>query len=86
MDYLIMAAFLAALGSLAAANAVIAVVIWRSLRGNMSAAPRQDPAPETEEEAQLRQLAAEAQKHYEQGFVNLMRYDGRPCKRKDGGL
>lgn len=37
---------------------------------------------ELPEEAQARKAAAEAQRLYEQGFVNLMNYDGSP-KRKE---
>lgn len=38
---------------------------------------------ELPEERESRRAAAEAQRLYEQGFVNLMRYDGRPG-RKEG--
>ena len=37
---------------------------------------------ETEEEKELRRLAAESQRLYEQGFVNLMRYDGSPGRKE----
>lgn len=44
---------------------------------------RELPAPqETEEEKELRQLAAESQRQFEQGFVNLMRYDGSPGRKE----
>ena len=33
---------------------------------------------ELPEEVEQRRVAAEAQRLYEQGFVNLMRYDGSP--------
>ncbi len=39
-------------------------------------------AQETEEEQELRRLAAESQRQYEQGFVNLMRYDGSPGRKE----
>lgn len=45
--------------------------------------PQHQPAvQDTEEERQLRQLAAESQRQYEQGFVNLMRYDGSPGRKE----
>lgn len=37
---------------------------------------------ETEEEQELRRLAAESQRQYERGFVNLMRYDGSPGRKE----
>ena len=44
---------------------------------------RDQPAvQETEEEKELRRLAAESQRLYEQGFVNLMRYDGSPGRKE----
>ena len=39
-------------------------------------------AEELPEEAESRRLAAEAQRLYEQGFVNLMRYDGSPGRKE----
>lgn len=44
----------------------------------------QPKAPEeTPEEREARRIAAEAQQLYEQGFVNLMSYDGSPRKREE---
>ena len=44
---------------------------------------REKPAAqETEEEKELRRLAAESQRQFEQGFVNLMRYDGSPGRKE----
>ena len=39
-------------------------------------------AEELPEEAENRRLAVEAQRLYEQGFVNLMRYDGSPGRKE----
>jgi hypothetical protein len=38
---------------------------------------------ETPEEKEARRLAAEAQKAYEQGFIDMMNFSGMPRK-KDG--
>ncbi len=40
----------------------------------------------TEEELQARKLAAEAQAKYEQGFINIMSYDGMPGGKKEGAF
>ena len=45
----------------------------------------QEAAGETPEEQELRRVAAEAQRRYEQGFVNLMRYDGSPGRKEREG-
>ena len=39
---------------------------------------------ETPEELEARKLAAEAQARYEQGFINIMSYDGMPGREKEG--
>ena len=36
---------------------------------------------ETELEKETRRVAMEAQRYYEQGFVNLMNYDGQPGRK-----
>ena len=41
------------------------------------------PAAELPEETEARRAAAEAQRLYEQGFVNLMCYDGSPGRKED---
>lgn len=43
------------------------------------------PAPRQElpEETEARRAAAEAQRRYEQGFVNLMSYDGSPRRKEE---
>lgn len=38
---------------------------------------------ELPEEREARRLAAEAQRRYEQGFVNLMSYDGSPRRKEE---
>lgn len=40
---------------------------------------------ETPEEKEARRVAAEAQRKYEQGFIDMMNYMGQP-QRKDGDL
>ncbi len=63
----------------------LAVQVWmlKSLRTGQSAAPQEQLTPE---ELEARQKAAEAQAKYEQGFVNLMCYDGMPARKKEGML
>lgn len=56
------------------------------LKGNRPAEPAQDAHREPEllpEEVEARRMAAEAQRRYEQGFVNLMAYDGSPRKKEE---
>lgn len=44
--------------------------------------PRQE-RQELPEEIEARKAAAEAQRRYEQGFVNLMSYDGSPRRKEE---
>ena len=85
MEYLITAACLAAMLSLAAVNGGMVLILWRYLRKD-AAFPEQPASAESEEEKEAKRLAAEAQMRYEQGFVNLMSYDGRPNRTKEGVL
>lgn len=41
------------------------------------------PRQELPEETEARRAAAEAQRRYEQGFVNLMSYDGSPRRKEE---
>lgn len=43
----------------------------------------QAESQELPEEREARRLAAEAQRRYEQGFVNLMSYDGSPRRKEE---
>ena len=43
----------------------------------------QEEPQELPEEREARRLAAEAQRRYEQGFVNLMSYDGSPRRKEE---
>lgn len=63
----------------------LAVQIWllRSFKSGQTAAPQEQLTPE---ELDARRKAAEAQAKYEQGFVNLMCYDGMPAGKKEGML
>ena len=40
----------------------------------------------TAEELEARKLAAEVQARYEQGFINIMSYDGMPGAKKEGAF
>ena len=53
-----------------------AVLIREAMNGN--AGKEAEARAELPEEVEQRRAAAEAQRLYEQGFVNLMRYDGSP--------
>ena len=63
----------------------LAVQVWmiRSMRSGQTAEPQEQVTPE---ELEARRKAAEAQAKYEQGFVNLMCYDGMPAGKKEGML
>lgn len=67
---------LAAMGCLGSQLLAAAVLLRRWERPDLRES-------ETPEEAAARQTAAEAQRLYEQGFVNLMRYDGRPPRSRE---
>lgn len=63
------------------ANLLVAYMLWQHWHDKKSAA--QPVAPEeTPEEIEARKAAARAQALYEQGFVNLMGFDGRPPKKE----
>ena len=49
-------------------------------------APSEHDNDLTEEELEARRKSAEAQAKYEQGFVNIMSYDGMPAGKKEGIL
>ena len=53
-----------------------AVLIRKAMNGSADKAA--EIYAELPEELEQRRAAAEAQRMYEQGFVNLMRYDGSP--------
>lgn len=63
----------------------LAVQVWliKSMQAKQQSAPQEQLLPE---ELEARQKAAEAQAKYEQGFVNLMCYDGMPARKKEGML
>lgn len=63
----------------------LAVQVWliKSMQAKEQSAPQEQLLPE---ELEARQKAAEAQAKYEQGFVNLMCYDGMPARKKEGML
>lgn len=53
---------------------------WTAVRRSMKSSG--ETPVETEEEKELRRVSAEAQRYYEQGFVNLMSYDGSPGRKE----
>ena len=59
------------------------VLMLKCLQTKQAAAPQEQLS---EEEQEARRMAAEAQRRYEQGFVNLMNYDGMPAKKREGML
>lgn len=64
------------------ANLLVAYMIWQSGHDRQKT-PVPEPVEELPEEREARRAAAEAQRKYEQGFVDIMSYMGRPIK-KDG--
>ncbi len=54
-----------------------ALWLWKQFR--RPAQPEESP-----QEAELRRAQTLAQKRFEQGFQNLMQYDGRPGREKEG--
>lgn len=63
------------------ANLLIAYMIWQHWHDGK--APAQPAMPEeTPEEKEARRVAAEAQRLYEQGFVDIMNFTGRPLKKE----
>ena len=72
---------IAALSCLSA-NLLIAYMIWQHWH-DKKAEPVQPAMPEeTPEEKEARRVAAEAQRLYEQGFVDMMSFTGRPLKKE----
>lgn len=66
---------------LAALVGVLVYFVERLRREDRPAA--QAEPQELPEEREARRLAAEAQRRYEQGFVNLMSYDGSPRRKEE---
>ena len=65
------------------ANLLIAYMVWQHWHDNK--APAQPVMPEeTPEEIEARKAAARSQLLYEQGFVNVMEFTGRPLKKERG--
>ena len=73
------------LSLLAAVLHCLLLQMWmvRCLRGEKTAAVPTE-RPMTEAELEAGRLAAEAQAKYEQGFINIMSYDGMPAAKKEG--
>lgn len=63
------------------ANLLIAYMIWQREHDRSEAKEAAMPE-ETPEEREARRMAAEAQRMYEQGFVNMMNFTGRPLKKE----
>ena len=80
MEIVIFAVCVIALLSCLSANLLIAYMVWQHWHDNK--APAQPVMPEeTPEEKEARRAAAEAQRLYEQGFINLMEFSGRAKER-----
>ena len=79
-NWILLAVLVAVLNSLA-------VQVWliAALRRERTV-PSEPHNDLTEEELEAGRKAAEAQAKYEQGFVNLMCYDGMPAGKKEGML
>lgn len=69
-----------ALSSLSA-NLLVAYMVWQSGRHEHQKKTAQQQMEELPEEREARRAAAEAQRKYEQGFVDIMSYMGRPIRR-----
>lgn len=81
MEILILSVCLVALLCCLTVSAVMAAVVYKAMQ---TPQPAEQPKPvETPEELEARRAAAEAQRLYEQGFVNLMSYNGSPRKREE---
>lgn len=77
---IILVCLLVALSCLSA-NLLIAYMIWQREHDRNEAKEAAMPE-ETPEEREARRMAAEAQRMYEQGFVNMMNFTGRPLKKE----
>lgn len=64
------------------ANLLIAYMIWSHWHEKNSE-PVQPILEETPEEKEARRVAAEAQRLYEQGFVNMMNFNGRAPRERE---
>lgn len=63
------------------ANLLIAYMLWQHWHDKKDAA-QPVTLEETPEEIEARKAAARAQAAYEQGFVNLMEFNGKPPKKE----
>ena len=79
METLILLVCLLLAGMCLTLMTLAAAVLWRCIGGQQGAAH----TVETPEETEVGLAAAEAQRRYEQGFFNLMQYDGRPGREKE---
>lgn len=61
-------------------NLLIAYLVWQRGHEKKQQAATEELLPE---EVEARRAAAEAQRKYEQGFIDMMNYMGKP-QRKDG--
>ncbi len=81
MEIVMLAVIGVAVLSCLGANLLIAYMVWANIHSKK--VENQKQQEETPEEKEARRLAAEAQKRYEQGFIDMMNFSGRPPK-KDG--
>lgn len=82
MEFLWMSLSLAVSCGAMALEIMAACALRRVLTEGQRRRPERESAAELPEEQEARRMAAEAQRLYEQGFVNLMRYDGRPGQKE----
>ena len=75
MEWLAVAVCLAATAGSLSCNLLAAALLWRLVR-----AERTLPWQETEESP-----GEAARRRYEQGFLNLMNYDGSPRRKEEDG-
>lgn len=61
---------------------LMVMLLWKVMNRERQTSEEPCTAAELPEEVESRRLAAEAQRLYEQGFVNLMRYDGSPGRKE----
>lgn len=74
MEFLMISACLVMMGMCFSVTLLAVILLLRK--------PHETPREEELEEPQ-EQEAAEARQRYEQGFFNLMQYDGRPGREKE---
>lgn len=78
MEKLLMIAVLLMAWGCFSIQTLAVLLLWRQIRPEKVSLPER--SVQTEEPVSA---AEEARRQYEQGFLNLMRYDGKPARRKE---